>query len=474
MTRITLYDVMDDYSTVARGLHRELVTALSATSRISKMPIFECPSCQAQIKAPDGSAGKKVKCPKCQAVVPVPVSSEAAEDAITADAPEMAPTAVTASDQSKDARSRHEGDDDGEEDRGAKRPRKTEKQGSGAATGAAIGIGVLVVGVSGCCVAGVGLVLFALLVPAVQKVRQAAARTQSTNNLKNIGLAFHGFHDANKRLPFAGGLVASTQPNGLGIGDPRSGTWAYQILPYIDQMPLFNSPPSGQAANAGNQTRSIPAYLCPGRGRSPFGNTGNAGCPQAAWSDYMINGLINDPITVAGVHTSGVVTIQAPDAKIPNPNGDNKRTLVGIADGTSNTIFVGHGMIQQGDWPNAGDASVPGGAAQCSDIYLLTAPVTGGNVTSVTTNRLARGQNIAAPALVLDARDRTDPDVAKWGGPFPQGALMSMGDATVRMFPYSVNNGAGFPISAAGVGQALSFGAFLTPNGGEAAQLPDA
>src|ERR1044071_9875049 len=77
-------------------------------------------------------------------------------------------------------------------------------------------------------------ILIALLVPAVQKVREAAARTQSTNNLKNIGLSFHGFHDANKRLPFNGTRDAVA-------GDNKSGSWAFQILPFIDQNRMFTS-----------------------------------------------------------------------------------------------------------------------------------------------------------------------------------------------------------------------------------------
>jgi prepilin-type N-terminal cleavage/methylation domain-containing protein len=67
-------------------------------------------------------------------------------------------------------------------------------------------------------------ILIALLVPAVQKVREAAARTQCGNNLKQIGLAFHAYHDANKFVP----------PSRIW---DHWATWAALILPYIDQGP---------------------------------------------------------------------------------------------------------------------------------------------------------------------------------------------------------------------------------------------
>ena len=321
--------------------------------------------------------------------------------------------------------------------------------------------------------------VIALAVPAIMKARQGAMRTQGGNNLKQIGLAFHGFHDAHKRLPFPGGLTANVLANNPALGDPRTGTWAYQILPFVDQVELFNAPPSVPGGrNAHHRTASVPVFMCPARGRRPYGQTGFANCPQAAWSDYVINGLINDPITDEKENkTIGVVTVPEPTIDDPNPNGDNKRTLKWITDHPCFTILVGQGMIQRGDWSNPGDASAPDGAMQCSDIYLLSAANAPGPVTN---NRLSRSVGPWDPAMGAypvvvqpDVPGLSDNDTTKWGGPFPQYTLVVFADGVVRHLYLNAEGGNISKISRVGVGEPWKFSHMYTPNGGEPNLLGD-
>src|SRR5262245_60583278 len=79
-------------------------------------------------------------------------------------------------------------------------------------------------------------ILIGLLLPAVQKVRDAAGRTKCKNNLHNIGVGFHNYHAAHGHFP-PGYVSQASQPDGPGIG-PGWG-WAALLLPYIEQDPLY-------------------------------------------------------------------------------------------------------------------------------------------------------------------------------------------------------------------------------------------
>lgn len=84
-------------------------------------------------------------------------------------------------------------------------------------------------------------ILIALLVPAVQKVREAASRTQCINNLKQIGIAMHMNHDAQKALPSGGWGWTWVGVPSRGTGPEQPGGWLYNVLPYVEQGVLRDS-----------------------------------------------------------------------------------------------------------------------------------------------------------------------------------------------------------------------------------------
>jgi len=305
-------------------------------------------------------------------------------------------------------------------------------------------------------------ILIALLVPAVQKVREAAARTQSVNNLKQIGLGAQSFHDGNKRLPFNGTNIPT--PAGSSItysqramtDNPASGSWLFQILPYVDQQAMFHLTGTALSTTVPGAmtTVGIQTYMCPGRGRQGFAS----GTDPGPWSDYHINLLLNTPRTATAPNLSGWNGI------------DTKRTLLGITDGSSNTIFAGHGYIDRAQYSTTTNTlgnwsytiflgGQPGTARFTGDV---TAPTTGfapgaglGPITKLRRDDLS---GLGSPTNAL---------VMPWGGPFPQGALFSWCDGTVRMVAYSTPQGVGTTANA------TVFGAYLTPTNGEPATLPD-
>lgn len=208
-------------------------------------------------------------------------------------------------------------------------------------------------------------VLIALLLPAVQQARESARRTQCKNNLKQIGLAMHNYHDVFGQFaptiwqsPWSAGQVGGQNDWTNGT----KGSWMVRILPYLDQASLFNSlnfnvngPSSHLEAQADAKGKlyrayTVPAYMCPTDphishvdwGKSNYGiSAGNAN--MNTQGDCGRNNLGN---------TFGIgVWHHADGDRAEFVSGVGNRcnfaaSIAQIADGTSNVILVGESLPQ--------------------------------------------------------------------------------------------------------------------------------
>jgi prepilin-type N-terminal cleavage/methylation domain-containing protein len=175
-------------------------------------------------------------------------------------------------------------------------------------------------------------ILIGLTLPAVQKVREAAARTESANNLKNQVLAVHTMHDTYKRLAPAYGNFPAVNDNGSWGAPAVQGSLQYYMLPFIEQQNMYNNI-GWRSFNSSNMVVKI--YLAPLDPTLPGGNVHNGS--RGAIS-YAANAL------VFGFQDGGSCRIPA-----------------GIPDGTSNTIFFAEKFCecqsQQYVWSSDGNMS---------------------------------------------------------------------------------------------------------------------
>jgi prepilin-type N-terminal cleavage/methylation domain-containing protein/prepilin-type processing-associated H-X9-DG protein len=173
-------------------------------------------------------------------------------------------------------------------------------------------------------------ILIGLLLPAVQKVREAAARTQCVNNLKQMGLALQNHHDTYGYLPCGGTNSYPTMGTPPPIGQNQNGSWAFQILSFIEQANLWNC--NNQATAAGTPLKT---YACPSR-RPPTAYNGCGMNPVGSMDYYgsAQNATFTPSYANAG-QTRGVISVKT-SAPV---------TLVQIIDGTSTTLAVSEKQI---------------------------------------------------------------------------------------------------------------------------------
>jgi prepilin-type N-terminal cleavage/methylation domain-containing protein/prepilin-type processing-associated H-X9-DG protein len=239
-------------------------------------------------------------------------------------------------------------------------------------------------------------ILIGLLLPAVQKVREAAARSKCTNNLKQIGLAIHSYHDSSG---YQAPGTSQDQPPWGPAASNWGASWMIYILPHIEQNALFSQLTIGGGTGYGNTANGalytsvrIPIYRCPS---TPLPETTTSGVPgsgQLMKPTYVaiagaVNGLI--PTTVFNevrIRTPGTATnccsggIMSGGGPMP-PN--QKLTFANITDGLSNTLYISEqaDFIYQIDgtkqaWNNAGPHGWTIGWGTTTQV---TGPQTGGD-----------------------------------------------------------------------------------------------
>jgi prepilin-type N-terminal cleavage/methylation domain-containing protein/prepilin-type processing-associated H-X9-DG protein len=294
-------------------------------------------------------------------------------------------------------------------------------------------------------------ILIGLLLPAVQKVREAAARTKCTNNLKQIGLALHNYHGVYGYLP-PGYIDGNTDPNSTPDKDMGPGWgWATFLLPFIEQDNLYKqinfNVPVGQGVNAQPSQQPITIYQCPS----------DAYLLPYTFDVYDVNGNISTRVAKSNyVACNGWIECFSGAGGNPQPGAGsdglqgaygaggrgafyrNSKTRFGeVIDGLSNTIFVGErsgnhspatwtGAVAGGQTPAwmAGQPpfSPPPGPAYDNADYGEALVLAHGNATHV-------------PSADFPIYD---PDTF-YSMHSPQGANFLFGDGSVHFLSSSVN-----------------------------------
>ncbi len=224
-------------------------------------------------------------------------------------------------------------------------------------------------------------ILVGLLVPAVQKVRAAAALTQCVNSLKQIGLACHGANDAFGHMPSYAeqgyGTVGSFSP-----ADPATfdGTIHFFLLPFLEQgdlMQLWNGKSGSNTLNGPNIPPTPVVYVCPADPSMPGSYTTNGGGLISAdtgfaVTSYVFNGQVFGDQTVTGVNL------------LPPP-----RLQSSFSDGTSNTMLALERYSicgLDGEMRTWGDGAGTGGHAECAYITVTGAANPPGSAKWLTNN----------------------------------------------------------------------------------------
>lgn len=195
-------------------------------------------------------------------------------------------------------------------------------------------------------------ILIALLLPAVQQAREAARRSTCKNNMKQLGLAMHNYHETHRAFPINlyGGYGDTANVGGY-TQTSKSWGWPVHLLPFIDQSPLYNQcdPGNNTIIGSGHIATVVPIFLC------PSDPSGGVIIESTSYTTGSINvAIINYKGVMGsdwnwGAYTNNVVS--AGDAFTDNNgllytlNYRKSKKMRDIVDGTSNTTVIGESVV---------------------------------------------------------------------------------------------------------------------------------
>jgi prepilin-type N-terminal cleavage/methylation domain-containing protein len=267
-------------------------------------------------------------------------------------------------------------------------------------------------------------VLVALLLPAVQAAREAARRSQCANNLRQMGIAMHNYHDTFLKLPF-------------GWSDRGAG-WSTMILPYIEQKPLWDTLGFAEAdnwdsANTPNQRACatyITTYRCPSMGVIP---------------KHITNQSIPDrvPASYRGVASSTADSDDQSTSKVGRSLelkdlegvffGCSQIRMAEIADGTSNTFMIGESRFDTFSQDGNEMDFWYIGSPQIDPCSCLTSG-TGGTEFS----EFCGSTGVPFNARAIPSTSGYVKELS-FSSLHPSGAQFVIGDASVRFVPFTIN-----------------------------------
>ena len=274
-------------------------------------------------------------------------------------------------------------------------------------------------------------VLVALLLPAVQAAREAARRSQCVNNLKQIGLGLHNFHDTYKRFPTGVGTGDGTR-----FGAPEWPYFLYQILPFVEQMAywerlndytLQNPWLSGSSAEWKLLSEvPLPNYLCPSDNRKPFRLEGSGA--TLANTNYlgMFSGL-NDGESVADT--------MGRRAAFTLGKLKDGRNMAEFRDGLSNSVMVTEYLTGTKDDPRGSFRSTRAGLMFIQAAYTPNTP----QADILHSSFCVTGANLPDQNLPCTTSSSDSAHLASARSVHPGGVNALLGDGSVRFVTESVD-----------------------------------